>query len=88
MPADGKGNGTAGRRGVYLITDAPGVAARARAIFDADADPARHLDIAGCDTGSRPLYAAGRLRAGSDARLDDLHGSVSHPADVAGDLCL
>ncbi len=50
MPADGKGNGTAGRRGVYLVTDAPGVAARARAIFDADAAPARHLDIVGCDT--------------------------------------
>jgi len=50
MPADGKGNGTAGRRGVYLITDAPGVAARARAIFAADADPTRHLDVASCDT--------------------------------------
>ena len=49
VPADSKKNGTAGRRGVYLITDAPGVAARAQAIFEADADPARHLDVAGCE---------------------------------------
>jgi uncharacterized repeat protein (TIGR01451 family) len=47
--ADDKSNGTAGRRGVYLITDAPGVVARLQALLDADADPVHHLDVVGCD---------------------------------------
>ncbi len=49
MPADDKANGTAGRRGIYLITDAPGVVARVVAAFEADADPDNHVDVAGCD---------------------------------------
>jgi uncharacterized repeat protein (TIGR01451 family) len=49
MPADDKENGTAGRRGAYLVTDAPGVVARVRALFDSDADPVHHGDIVGCD---------------------------------------
>lgn len=49
MPADDKGDGTAGRRGVYLITDAPGVVQRLQAIVAADLDPGHHLDLAGCD---------------------------------------
>jgi hypothetical protein len=48
MPADAKADGTAGRRGFYLITDAPGVVARAQAIFQADADPADHAGITTC----------------------------------------
>ena len=49
MPADDKADGTAGRRGVYLITDAPGVVERLGAIVAADLDPAHHLDLANCD---------------------------------------
>ncbi len=49
LPADDKGDGTAGRRGVYLITDAPGVVERVAAVLAADQDPAHHLDLAGCD---------------------------------------
>jgi hypothetical protein len=49
IPADLKGNGTAGRRGVYLLTNAPGVVSRSQAIFDADADPDNHADVVGCD---------------------------------------
>ncbi|MEJ2210431.1 MAG: phospholipase D-like domain-containing protein, partial [Anaerolineae bacterium] len=49
MPADDKADGTAGRRGVYLITDAPGVIERLAAIVTADLDPAHHLDLAKCD---------------------------------------
>jgi len=49
LPADDKADGTAGRRGVYLITDAPGVVAHALAIFAADADPAHHLDVMNCE---------------------------------------
>jgi phosphatidylserine/phosphatidylglycerophosphate/cardiolipin synthase-like enzyme len=49
MPADDKTNGTAGRRGVYLVTDAPGVVGRVRAILDADGDPANHADVVSCD---------------------------------------
>jgi len=48
LPADDKADGTAGRRGVLLVTDAPGVVARVQAVLDADADPAHHLDIVGC----------------------------------------
>jgi uncharacterized repeat protein (TIGR01451 family) len=44
MPADDKTDGTWGRRGVYLGTDASGVVARAQAIFDRDLDTA-HSDI-------------------------------------------
>jgi uncharacterized repeat protein (TIGR01451 family) len=49
MPADDKADGTAGRRGIYLITDAPGVVSRLQAVFQVDADPAHHADVAGCD---------------------------------------
>jgi uncharacterized repeat protein (TIGR01451 family) len=48
LPADDKADGTAGRRGVLLLTDGPGVVASAQAVLDADADPANHLDIVGC----------------------------------------
>ncbi len=49
LPADDKANGTAGRRGVYLATNAPGVVSHLQAVFAADADPAHHTDVAGCD---------------------------------------
>ncbi|MEJ2733195.1 MAG: lamin tail domain-containing protein [Anaerolineae bacterium] len=61
MPADDKGDGTAGRRGVYLITDAPGVVSRIQALLEADRDPDHHQDLATCDdvpefcTGPEPL---------------------------------
>ncbi|MGQ9598806.1 MAG: lamin tail domain-containing protein [Anaerolineae bacterium] len=48
FPADDKADGTAGRRGAYLITDAPGVVDRVRAILRSDLDPAHHLDLATC----------------------------------------
>jgi uncharacterized repeat protein (TIGR01451 family) len=44
LPVDDKTNGTWGRRGAFLITDAPGVVARAQAIFNRDLDTA-HKDI-------------------------------------------
>jgi hypothetical protein len=61
MPADDKGDGTAGRRGVYLITDAPGVVSHVQALMQADIDPVHHGDLVTCqDTpvlciGSPPL---------------------------------
>jgi phosphatidylserine/phosphatidylglycerophosphate/cardiolipin synthase-like enzyme len=45
MPSDDLSDGTAGHRGVYLITDAPGAVAGLQELFDADLDPARHRDI-------------------------------------------
>jgi cardiolipin synthase A/B len=44
LPADDKSDGTWGRRGVVLITDAPGVVAHVQALFAADFNPA-HRDI-------------------------------------------
>ncbi len=45
MPYDDKGDGTWGRRGVVLITDAPGVVAHVEAVFTADFDAAHHADL-------------------------------------------
>ena len=45
MPSDSKADGTWGRRGVVLATDAPGVVAHVQSLFDADFDPAHHVDI-------------------------------------------
>ncbi len=45
LPADNLQNGTAGSRGAVLITDAPVVLERLRAIFAADWDPQHHADI-------------------------------------------
>ncbi len=45
LPSDPLENGTAGSRGVVLITDAPVVLERLRAIFAADWDPEHHQDI-------------------------------------------
>jgi cardiolipin synthase len=44
FPADDKSNGTWGRRGAFLITDASSVVTRAQSIFDHDLDTA-HKDI-------------------------------------------
>lgn len=49
LPADDKSDGTAGRRGVWLMTNAPGVVAHIQAILAADADPAHHLDVMSCE---------------------------------------
>jgi len=45
MPADDKSDGTSGNRGVYLITDAPALVARALDIYQQDLDPANHRDV-------------------------------------------
>lgn len=45
MPNDDKSDGTWGRRGVVLMTDAPGVVAHLQALFAHDADAANHVDI-------------------------------------------
>ncbi len=45
MPWDDKSNGTAGWRGVYLVTDAPGVVVHLGTLFSHDMDPANHGDI-------------------------------------------
>ncbi|MFZ1401427.1 MAG: lamin tail domain-containing protein [Candidatus Promineifilaceae bacterium] len=45
MPNDNKTDGTWGRRGVVLVTDAPGVVAHVQSLFDADFDLTHHVDI-------------------------------------------
>ena len=57
LPADDFSDGTLGRRGVYLVTDAPGVVARALQIWAADFDPAHHRDIHPWSAGD-PKYGA------------------------------
>ncbi|MCP4362139.1 MAG: hypothetical protein GY796_29375 [Chloroflexi bacterium] len=56
LPYDGKQDGTWGRRGVVLITDAPGVIRHIQTVFDHDFDPTSHRDITGTAIiGSPPL---------------------------------
>ncbi|RME45206.1 MAG: hypothetical protein D6791_11325, partial [Chloroflexi bacterium] len=45
MPSDDLSDGTAGHRGVYLITDASGVVAGLQALLDVDLDPVHHADV-------------------------------------------
>ena len=42
---DDPADGTFGQRGTYLLTDAPGVVARALEVFNADFDPLKHRDL-------------------------------------------
>lgn len=45
LPTDDKSDGTWGRRGIILVTDAPGVVQHVRRIFAADFAPASHVDL-------------------------------------------
>lgn len=45
LPNDDKADGTWGRRGVMLITDAPGVVSHFQTIFATDFDVANHVDL-------------------------------------------
>jgi len=45
FPDDDPSDGTSGRRGVYLATDAPSVVAGVTAIMDADIAPGAHRDV-------------------------------------------
>lgn len=70
MPSDDKADGTAGQRGVIALIEAPALVARARAIFDADIDPANRDIVRWCPTCSSyglppatfvPDYASGGI---------------------------
>ncbi|WP_420645173.1 lamin tail domain-containing protein [Candidatus Leptofilum sp.] len=67
MPSDNKSDGTWGRRGVLLVTDAPGVVAHVQSIFDADFDLTNHVDITntafigGPDPGFMPNLETGGI---------------------------
>lgn len=54
LPSDDKSDGTWGRRGIFLITAAPGVAAHLAAVFADDLDTA-HIDLLRWSAGD-PLY--------------------------------
>lgn len=56
LPDDDKSDGTWGRRGVFLLTDAPGVAAHLAAVFADDLDTA-HSDIRRWSAAD-PVYGA------------------------------
>jgi len=57
MPADDKSDGTEGKRGVWLITDAPTAVAHALDVFRHDLDPAHHRDLVRWTAGD-PTYGA------------------------------
>jgi phosphatidylserine/phosphatidylglycerophosphate/cardiolipin synthase-like enzyme len=62
MPVDDKTNGTAGRRGVVLITDQNAAVHYARGLYERDCDPARYRDIVAYGSEARyvvpPTYTA------------------------------
>ena len=49
MPDDDKGNGTAGSRAVWLMSDASSLVSHLAALFALDADPLHHRDIGSSD---------------------------------------
>ena len=57
LPDDDKSDGTWGRRGVVLVTDAPGVVAHVQAVFERDFAPAEHADLFRWQAG-HPTYGA------------------------------
>ena len=57
FPDDPKADGTFGRRGVYLVTDAPSVVAELTAIMDADIAPGVHRDVWAWDPADPTLGA-------------------------------
>ncbi len=57
FPDDDFGDGTAGRRGVTLVTDAPSVVARLNAIMDADIAPNVQRDVWAWDAADASLGA-------------------------------
>ena len=64
FPDDPKTDGTFGRRGVYLVTDAPSVVAELNAVMDADIAPGITPGRLGLERSrSDPGRAAGRLHA-------------------------
>jgi cardiolipin synthase len=83
MPADNKGDGTAGRRGVYLITDAPGVVDRVRAVLHADLDPAHHEDIVTC--ADVPILCTGSPPP-SEPNWTSYTIAFSQPLTIQGDF--
>lgn len=57
LPSDDKADGTWGRRGVLLMTDAPGVVGHVQAIWARDFDPATHWDLFRWQA-AHPVYGA------------------------------
>jgi phosphatidylserine/phosphatidylglycerophosphate/cardiolipin synthase-like enzyme len=83
MPADDKGDGTAGRRGIYLVTDAPGVVERVAAVLAADQDPAHHLDLVGCE--EAPALCSG-VPPGAEPNWTTYTVAFSQPLAIRGEM--
>ena len=81
MPADDKSDGTAGNRGVWLITDAPGAVAHALDVFDHDLDPANHRDLARWNA-LDPVYGAPPLEFEPDYTSGGTSYSVQFPTPL------
>ena len=85
LPDDDKSDGTWGRRGVILITDAAGVISRVQAIFDRDLDPQNHGDLLRWQA-ANPDYGApppGYLPV-TETRRCYVHGALSKPVSFPG----
>ncbi|UCG24054.1 MAG: lamin tail domain-containing protein, partial [Chloroflexota bacterium] len=74
LPNDDKNDGTWGRRGVILVTDAPAAVGRLRAIWEADFDPINHRDLVRWDAGDANY---GAPRPGSTPIT--FTGGISYP---------
>ena len=74
---DDKSDGTWGRRGVALITDAPGVISHLQDVFNADFDPANHRDIVAWGT---PLISQPPIGFIPDNNSGGITYTVRYPA--------
>ncbi len=80
MPDDDKSNGTKGRRGVILITNAAGVAAHVEDVFSRDLDTA-HADVLRWSS-EHPTYGAPSLGFMPDFNTGGIGYEVRYPEPV------
>ncbi|MDW8317203.1 MAG: phospholipase D-like domain-containing protein [Anaerolineae bacterium] len=87
MPDDDKSDGTAGRRGAAIVTDAAPLVAHALALFRDDLDPANHRDLVRW-TASDPKYGAppAGFVPSTQSGGTFYNPVIAQPATVFGDL--
>ena len=98
MPVDNKADGTAGDRGVFLITDQPQIVDYVYHLFQRDSDPIRHRDVVAYGHASRyivspsytPVYSTGgggydymAPFSGTVPAFEADHFEISHAPETA-----
>lgn len=82
LPYDDFADGTLGQRGVYLVTDSPGVVARALQLWNADFAPAHHRDLFAW-TSDHPKYGAPPIGFTPEISTGGTGYGIRYPAPLA-----